>query len=118
MEPLEQTGSLRDYGVAAPSGPNMKDEHVATANIHDMNLNEQGVFNSILKPDDMYDEAGTYWADMGWLKRITFVNHVDGLEAKRELGMIGNMIKKDPLSPIGAYLRNMVIPGAGLGLEG
>ena len=55
---------------------------------------------------------------MGWLRRFTFVNHVDGLEAKRELRMIGSMIKKDPLSPVGAYLRNMVIPGAGLGLEG
>ena len=118
MDPLEPTGSVRDYGLAAPHGPNVNtDEHVATMNIHNMNLNEKEVFDSLLKPDDMYQD-GVYWADMGILKRIKFVNHVDGLEAKRELNMIGNMIKRDPLSPIGAYMRNMVIPGAGLGLEG
>jgi hypothetical protein len=118
-EKLEPTGSVRDYGPAAPSGPNMDtDIHVATANIHDMNLNEESVFNSLVRPDDMYDSTGTYWADMGLAKRFKFVTHVDGLETKKELASIWAMTKNDPLSPIGYYFRNMVIPGAGLGLEG
>jgi hypothetical protein len=51
-------------------------------------------------------------------QRIKFVNKVDSAEAKKELKAIGRMMKKDPLSPLGYYMRNMVIPGAGLLLEG
>ena len=35
-----------------------------------------------------------------------------------QLKAIGRMIKADPLSPLGYYVRNMVIPGMGLLLEG
>ena len=117
--------SVRDYGAAAPHGPNVHtDRHVATDTIghqfagHDMSENETSVFQSILKPDDIYDSNGRYWADMPMGERVKFVTAVDGAEAKRELNVIGRMIKKDPLSPVGAYMRNMVIPGAGLLLEG
>jgi hypothetical protein len=72
MDPVQPTGSARDYGLAAPHGPNMDtDQHVATANIHDMNLDEQSVFHAILRPDDMYDETGTYWADMSFMRKLT-----------------------------------------------
>jgi len=113
--------SMRDYGIAAPHGPNRTGDHVATADILNeavMNKNESDVFKSLLLPDDSYDEAGTYWADMPIWQRIKFVNKVDSQEAKNELKAIGRMIKKDPLSPVGYYMRNMVIPGAGLLLEG
>ncbi|GAM90483.1 hypothetical protein ANO11243_085270 [Dothideomycetidae sp. 11243] len=110
--------SLRDYGPAAPHGPNMGGEHVATADISNMSANETSVFQSLLKPDDSYDSNGVYWADLPLMKRIKFVTSVDAQETKKELTFIGRMIKKDPLSPIGYYFRNMVIPGAGLGLEG
>jgi hypothetical protein len=118
MADQSTTNSIRDYGLAAPHGPNMDGTHHATDDIYKMNLNEQSVFDTILKPDDLYDESGTYWADLPLGRRWKFVSHVDAVEAKRELNMIGAMMKKDPLSPIGAYFRNMVIPGAGLGLEG
>ena len=113
--------SMRDYGIAAPHGPNRTGDHVTTADILNeavMNQNESEVFKSLLLPDDSYDEAGTYWADMPIWQRIKFVNKVDSAEAKKELKAIGRMIKEDPLSPIGYYMRNMVIPGAGLLLEG
>jgi hypothetical protein len=111
--------STRDYGIAAPHGPNMDtDKHVATQTVHGMNLMEEEVFKSILLPDDLYDETGTYWADMGIGRQIQFVNHVNGIEAKKERHQIWEMIKRDPLSPVGVYFRNMVIPGMGLGLEG
>ncbi|KAI9708172.1 MAG: hypothetical protein M1820_004126 [Bogoriella megaspora] len=111
--------SVRDYGVAAPHGPNMDtDRHVATADVQGMSPQEAAVFQSILKPDDMYDENGTYWADMNIFRRIRFVNHVDAQESKKELSTIGRMMKTDPLSPLGFYTRNMIIPGAGLLLEG
>ena len=111
--------SVRDYGLAAPHGPNMDtDRHVATADIQDMSTQEAAVFQSILKPDDIYDSNGQYWADLPLMQRLRFVNKVDAGEAKKELTTIGQMIKADPLSPVSYYMRNMVIPGAGLLLEG
>lgn len=110
--------SMRDYGLAAPHGPNPAGGHVATADIHNMSQNEESVFKSLLQPDDMYDDHGTYWADMPILKRINFIRKVDDAEAKKELKSIGRMIKADPLSPVSFYFRNMVIPGMGLLLEG
>lgn len=92
--------------------------HVATVDIADMNANEAAVFRSILLPDDSYDENGVYWADLPLGKRLAFTNKVDSAEARSELGSIWRMFKADPLSPFGYYVRNMVIPGAGLLLEG
>lgn len=110
--------SMRDYGLAAPHGPNMGGQHVATADLDDMKIDESAVFRSLLLPDDSYDENGTYWADMPVGQRLKFVNKVDSAEAKKELKTVGSMIKADPLSPVGYYFRNMVIPGMGLLLEG
>lgn len=109
---------MRDYGLAAPHGPNMTGQHVATADLRDMNPNEAGVFRSLLLPDDSYDENGTYWADMGIMQRLRFTNKVDSAEAVAELKAIGRMTVADPLSPVSYYFRNMVIPGMGLLLEG
>jgi hypothetical protein len=112
--------SLRDFGLQAPHGPNVSGGHVATASFGDMNMDgtEAGVFQTILKPDDMYDEHGTYWADLPLMQKIRFITSYDAKEVRRELVVIGSMIKNDPLSPVGAYFRNMVIPGMGLLLEG
>lgn len=112
--------SMRDYGMAAPHGPNMTGEHVATAQISDadMRSNESSVFRNLLYPNDSYDANGTYWADMPIAKRFGFVSKVDNQEAKKELASIGRMIKADPLSPVSFYFRNMIIPGMGLLLEG
>lgn len=109
---------MRDYGAAAPHGPNMTGEHVATADLGDMSHAESSVFRTLLLPDDSYDENGTYWADMGAAKRAAFVGKVDSSESAKELRSIGRMIKADPLSPVSFYFRNMVVPGAGLLLEG
>jgi hypothetical protein len=83
-----------------------------------MDKNENLIFNSLLLPDDIYDENGTYWADLPMAQRIKFVSKVEREEAKEECASIWAMFKKDPLSPVGWYLRNMVLPGAGLLLEG
>lgn len=83
-----------------------------------MNANERAIFDHLIRPDDSFDASGTYWADMNIFKRIGFVAKVDGAEAASELRSVGRMMKKDPLSPVGYYVRNMVIPGAGLLLEG
>lgn len=110
--------SLRDFGPAAPHGPNMGGEHVATVNIGDMSNNEASVFQSLLRPDDIYTADGVYWADLPLGQRMKFVSKVDSAESAKELSSIWQMIKRDPLSPLGFYARNMVIPGAGLLLEG
>ena len=80
--------------------------------------NERSIFNYLIHPDDSYDENGVYWADMPQAKRIKFVSSYDAKETRRELSNIWAMFKADPLGPISYYFKNMVLPGAGLGLEG
>lgn len=121
MASADEDQSIRDFGVAAPHGPNVTGNHTATQDIdirQDMSKNEASVFHALLHPDDMYDADGTYWADMPLGKRAKFVSHVDAVEAKAEASYFWNMFKKDPLAPVGHYFRTCVIPGAGLGLEG
>lgn len=117
----EDEGSIRDYGAAAPHGPNTTGHHVATQDIdirHDMSENEVSVFHSLLHPEDLYDANGTYWADLPLAQRYKFITAVDMQEAKEEASFFWDMFKKDPLEPIRHYFRTCVIPGAGLGLEG
>ena len=106
---------VQDYGLAAPHGPDMSGTHDP---LHTMTENERQIFDYLLNPDDSYNEDGVYWADLGIFKRFGFVSSYDAKESKRELGNIWAMFKRDPLAPFGYYVRNMVIPGAGLGLEG
>ena len=105
----------RDYGVAAPHGPDMTGTHNP---IHELTSNERQIFDYLLKPDDGYNKEGVYWADMPIAQRIKFVASGDAKESKKELSSTWRMFKADPLSPVAYYLRNMVLPGAGLGLEG
>ncbi|CAN6623998.1 hypothetical protein TRVA0_009S02674 [Trichomonascus vanleenenianus] len=79
---------------------------------------EKAIFKYLLRPDDSYNEEGVYWADMKFKDKVSFVTAIDWAESKRELKVIGNMFKEDPLSPIRWYFANCVLPGAGLGLEG
>ena len=51
-------------------------------------------------------------------RRLNFVRKVDAAETKREFLSFWSMFKADPLSPVSFYFKNMVLPGAGLGLEG
>ncbi|KAI4235565.1 MAG: hypothetical protein L6R40_006427 [Gallowayella cf. fulva] len=105
----------RDYGPAAPHGPDMTGTHDP---IHEMTSNERQIFDYLLKPDDSYNENGVYWGDMPLLEQIKFVARGDAQETRREASNVWSMFKKDPLSPVSYYFKNMVLPGAGLGLEG
>lgn len=107
-----------NYGmVSAPYGPETGDDHASLPPHHDPQ-SEARVLHEILHPDDLYTTEGVYWADLPLGQRLKFVNGVNNAEAKKELGQIGAMMKKDPLSPVGWYFKNAVLPGAGLGLEG
>jgi len=108
-------GHGHDYGPSAIHGPDMSRYHDS---IHSVTENDRQIFDYLLKPDDSYGPNGAYWADMPLMQRVRFVMSYDAQEAKREMGNIWAMTKKDPLSPLGYYVSNMVIPGAGLGLEG
>lgn len=110
--------------IPIPHGPgNARHEALeGNADDHD-NLagstdHERRIFSHVTRPDDSYTPEGVYWADLPLQKRIKFVSAVDRQAAMEELKVVGGMMKKDPLSPIGWYFRNAVIPGAGLGLEG
>ena len=98
----------------------MDQQQPAAADVPDRGISEKeaSVLKTIIYPDDIFTEDGTYWADLPLYKRIAFVTKVDAKETKSEIRAIGRMIARDPLSPISYYFKNMVIPGAGLLLEG
>ena len=103
--------------VSVPHGPETGDDYAQYPMEHTPE-NEAAIFAYLLRPDDSYTDDGVYWADLPLGKRFRFITHVDNQEAGKELSSLGRMIKKDPLSPLGWYFRNAVLPGAGLGLEG
>lgn len=103
--------------ISVPHGPETGSETASYPYAHNPE-NEKAIFAYLLHPDDSYNADGVYWADMPLGQRAKFVMGNDAREAAKELGSIGAMMKKDPLSPIGWYFRNAVVPGAGLGLEG
>ncbi|KAL8967269.1 MAG: hypothetical protein Q9183_002999, partial [Haloplaca sp. 2 TL-2023] len=107
----------RDDGAAAPNGPDMNGAHDHDP-IHSMTPNEKQIFDYLLKPDDSFDADGVYWADMSLGQQVKFVLAGDAKETKREASNVWTMFKEDPLSPVSFYFKNMVLPGAGLGLEG
>lgn len=104
-----------DEPLATAPGADMTGRHTPH---HEMILNEKEIFDYLIHPDDTYTSEGVYWADLPLAKRIAFVGRYDAKEAGRELRTIGRMAKADPLSPVSYYFKNMVVPGAGLGLEG
>lgn len=103
--------------LPVPHGPETGDEHDDFPTEHTTEYERQ-IFGHVTRPDDSYTPDGTYWADLPWWKRVNFVSKVDREEALKELRATGDMMKKDPLSPLAWYFRNAVLPGAGLGLEG
>lgn len=106
---------MTDAGPLAPHGPDMAGNNPP---FEDMQVHERAAFDKLIRPDDGYTPEGVYWADLPFGKKVSFVSSVDAKEARHELGQIWAMTKADPLSPISYYFKNMVLPGAGLGLEG
>ncbi|CAG8959983.1 hypothetical protein HYFRA_00012700 [Hymenoscyphus fraxineus] len=101
--------------TGAPRSSETSDDHES---FNTEKNNENRILKRVIYPDDTHTPEGVYWADLPFTKQMAFNASVDNAEAKSELKAIGTMMKKDPLSPIGWYLRNAVLPGAGLGLEG
>jgi hypothetical protein len=79
---------------------------------------EREILKYLLHPDDSYTAEGVYWADLPLSQRLSFITSSDAAETSRELRAVGAMTKADPLSPFAWYIRNAVLPGAGMGLEG
>ena len=105
--------------VPVPHGPETGTEHEHLPRRDGVTTEEEReVFSYLTRPDDSYTPDGRYWADLPFWERLKFVRSVDNAEARKELGSIWAMMKKDPLAPVGWYMRNAVLPGAGLGLEG
>lgn len=106
---------MADYGLRAPHGPDMSGTHDP---IHTMTEKERVIFDQLIHPDDIYTPEGVYWADLPIKQQIQFVFNLDRKEYRDEIKWVWDMFKNDPLAPVAYYFRNMVIPGAGLGLEG
>lgn len=108
-----------NYGiVSTPHGPETGDDHASFRDNRGQDLDEHQIFKPLLYPDDTYTPEGVYWADLPVGRQLAFNASVDNAETRKELGQIWRMIKRDPLSPVGWYFKNAVLPGAGLGLEG
>jgi hypothetical protein len=104
--------------IPVPHGPQDGTTHEHYPRVAPATDYEKQLFKHITHPSDSYTPEGIYWADLPWLQRFSFVRAVDKAEAKEEHSWLWNSIKEDPLSPVGWYFRNAVLPGAGLGLEG
>ncbi|PHH56018.1 putative inorganic phosphate transporter C23D3.12 [Ceratocystis fimbriata CBS 114723] len=91
---------------------------VAPVTASGVSADDKRAFAALTHPDDSYTTDGVYWADLPLGQRVRFVTSVDAAEAAAELRSLGQMIKKDPLSPFSWYFDNAILPGAGLGLEG
>jgi len=57
-------------------------------------------------------------ADLPWKERQIWVNKQSNEETKREIKVIWEMFKKDPLSPLSAYCSRYVVTGFGMMTEG
>jgi len=77
----------------------------------------ESLLHDELYPDDAY-KGTTYWADLPAGERTKFVNQQANAETARELRLVLDMAKNDPLSPIKAYFNNFVITGVGFFSEG
>jgi len=105
--------------VPVPHGPETGSEHEHLPPRGSYTTEEEReIFGYLTKPDDSYAPDGRYWADLPFRERLRFVGRVDNDEARKELSATWTMMKKNPLAPLGWYMRNAVLPGAGLGLEG
>ena len=104
--------------IPVPHGPETGQEHDHYPGDGRTSERERRIFSYLTHPEDSYTAEGTYWADLPLAKRVGFVNRVHSEERGSEFRSFLQMLKKDPLSPVGWYFRNAVLPGAGLGLEG
>lgn len=114
---------MADFGsdvlsLSTARNDNDNDNDRTPTQYHDMNLSEKEAFDAYIRPNDSYTPDGVYWADLPLLRRIAFVSKYDAAETSREFASFWKMFKNDPLAPVGYYFKNMVLPGAGLGLEG
>ena len=84
----------------------------------DLDVHERAAFDRLIRSDDSYADKGIYWADLPPGQRVRFVTSTNAAETRSEFAWLWNMFKTDPLKPVAHYLKNAVLPGAGLGLEG
>lgn len=103
------TQASDEKASASPASPPSGGKNTSSAN---------AALQDVLYPRDSYTEDNVYWADLPWGQKAAWANRQSNQEAKRELAVIGRMMKKDPLSPISAYFSNYVVTGMGLFVEG
>ncbi|RAL11202.1 MFS phosphate transporter [Aspergillus homomorphus CBS 101889] len=102
----------------ADSDASREPDMAAKQDFPEMSHSEKEAFNRLLRPDDSYTPEGVYWADLPIGQRIKFVRSVDSKESRRQWSALWQQFRADPLSPAMNYIRDTIIPGAGLGLEG
>ena len=68
-------------------------------------------------PEDAY-KGKTYWADLPQNERTGWITKQSNDEARRELSVVWQMFKLDPLRPFSAYFQNYAITGLGFFVEG
>jgi MFS family permease len=117
---LAQAASSEASSSSQPLSQGSPDEGASSPNGWEMlNDRAQSTIDSILYPVDSYTrDTRTYWADLPFWQKTRWINKQSNEEARRELKVIGQMFKQDPLSPIRSYFSNYVVTGMGLLVEG
>lgn len=65
------------------------------------------LLDTALLPKDSYHN-GVYWADLPNKERRSWISKETRTEVKRELKVVGEMAKKNPVSPFTAYCSRYV----------
>ncbi|GAC97990.1 potential glycerophosphoinositol permease [Pseudozyma hubeiensis SY62] len=113
MVSISSDSDSRDQQSSSASTPSDHDVHAGPS------AAQSQVLDETLFPADSYTrDTKTYWADLPFWEKTRWINAQSNQEARRELGEIGSMFKRDPLSPLRAYYNNYVITGLGLFVEG
>lgn len=110
--------ALSNSETNKPLQPRPSGSDIAPQNISARNDSATAALNELLYPADSYTQDRIYWADLAWAEKVEWVTQQSNAEARRELGVIGYMFKKDPLSPLSTYTSNYVVTGMGLFVEG
>ncbi|SNX87348.1 related to inorganic phosphate transporter [Melanopsichium pennsylvanicum] len=111
---MASVSSSSHAGISHSSDSTPPQEHHT-----DLSAAQSSVLDETLFPADSYtSDTKTYWADLPFWEKTKWINNQSNAEARRELGEIGRMFKRDPLSPARAYFNNYVITGLGLFVEG
>lgn len=106
-----------DTITSAPAQNTFSEKHDRSSTRSPASTAHADLIKEALYPEDSF-VGDVYWADLPRAERIKWVNAQSNAEAKRELKVVWEMFKKDPMDPLRQYFHKYVSNGMGLFVEG